>query len=105
MAYRILSAAIVACLAATVITGPARAEQDLVDQLHPECRNTPISQMTRGQLQKCDAIERILGGIKQAYDQAQWEQKQKEDRAARTSSKPQSQGGPDWTVAPRMSPN
>jgi hypothetical protein len=55
---------------ATTVPSAARAEPDLVDRLYPECRNTPIGQMTRGQLEKCDAVERITGGVKAAFDRA-----------------------------------
>ena len=70
MAYRILSAAIVACLAGLV--GAAQAANDPIvneqmDRMYPACRNTPIAQMTRAQLEKCEMLEKLLGGPIEAF--------------------------------------
>jgi hypothetical protein len=49
--------------------GSARADwRATVDLLHPECRNTPVAQMTRAKIEECDMIERIFRGMDAAIE-------------------------------------
>ena len=55
-----LRPALIAAGLLAALCGSARADwQDTVDLLHPECRNTPVAQMTRAKIEECEMIERI----------------------------------------------
>jgi hypothetical protein len=46
------------------LCGTARADwRDTVDELYPDCRHTPIAQMTRERLEFCDTVEHMIRGM------------------------------------------
>jgi len=67
---------------ADAVSAITPTETDMVDRFNPECRNTPIGQMTRAKLKECDAIEGFLQGTKELFYKAQAEK----ERPARALS-------------------
>jgi hypothetical protein len=57
-------------LLAAVLCGPARSAdwRDILDKTNPECRHTPIGQMTHAQLEVCDISARAMCGMDEAVN-------------------------------------
>ena len=67
--------AITLAAAVLLVAGSARADwQETIDLLYPDCRHTPLAQMTRGRIEECQTIERALRGMDEAIA------KEREDR-------------------------
>lgn len=48
----------------------APTAEDMINLLYPECRNTPIAKMTRGQIEDCENEERYTRGMHKLIDEA-----------------------------------
>jgi len=85
MAYRILSAALVACLAGLSAAQAADDPKvnDLIDAMDPACRNTPISQMTRAKLEECENIEKFISGPIEGLKRLRLRREAEEQRVAK----------------------
>jgi hypothetical protein len=60
-------AVVVAGLVTSAGCGAARADwRESLDQMKPQCRHTPIGQMTHAQLEECDIYARAMCGMGEA---------------------------------------